>query len=330
MAKLKVMSWNLENLFSFGHPSAPKTAREYRQKLESLAAVISRLDPDILAVQEVGDIEAFNELVALLDDRYPYLQLSDFPDVRGIRVGFISKLAIAKAEDIKDLPPAGLSKIVGHSEDGTTEISQLGRGALRILVKPKPDFFLHLINVHFKSKLLSYPSTTNRPRFSPSNENERARVAGLALLKRTAEAVAIRVKANQILENDNSQALIVLGDLNDVPSAATTQIIQGTRGSEIGTRGFKLPDKGDDARLFNLAPLIDPQRRYSRIYRQNKELIDHIFVSQELLSDRDENLPMVDSYIDFADNMPSIDDDPIHRKNKPSSDHAPITAIFDL
>ena len=192
----------------------------------------------------------------------------------------------------------------------------MGRGALRIVVEPKSDFPLHLINVHFKSKLLSYPSTTNRLRFSLTNENERARVAGLALLKRTSEAVAIRVEANKLLENDNGQALIVLGDFNDVPSAATTQIIQGASGSEIGTRGFKLPDKGDDTRLFNLAPLIDPQRRYSRIYRQNKELIDHIFVSQELLSDRDENLSAVDSHIDFADNMPSIGDNPTARRDK--------------
>lgn len=330
MAKLKVMTWNLENLFSLGHPNAPKTAEDYRQKLESLAAVILRLDSDILAVQEVGNVEAFKELIDLLENRYPHLELSNFPDRRGIRVGFVSKLAIAEAEDIKDLPSAGLSKIVGYSENGTTEISQLGRGALRIVVEPKPDFPLHLINVHFKSKLLSYPSTTDRPRFSPTNENERARVAGLALLKRTAEAVAVRVEANKLLENDNSQALIVLGDFNDVPSAATTQIIQGASGSEIGTRGFKLPDKGDDTRLFNLAPLIDPHRRYSRIYRQNKELIDHIFVSQELLSDRDENLPVVDSHIDFADNMPSIGDNPTDRRNKPSSDHAPISAIFNL
>ena len=107
MVKLKVMSWNLENLFSFGHPTAPKTVREYQQKLESLAKVILGLEPDILAVQEVGDVEAFEELIALLQDRYSYVRLSNFPDVRGIRVGFLAKLAIAEAEDIKELPLVG-------------------------------------------------------------------------------------------------------------------------------------------------------------------------------------------------------------------------------
>ena len=72
-------------------------------------------------------------------------------------------------------------------------------------------------------------------------------------------------------------AVVVLGDLNDVPEAATTQILHGPPGSEIGTAGFDRPDQGDRQRLWNLAARIPADQRYSRIYRGRGELIDHIW-----------------------------------------------------
>ncbi|MEO1403494.1 MAG: endonuclease/exonuclease/phosphatase family protein [Cyanobacteria bacterium J06635_1] len=330
MVTLKVMTWNVENLFQVGSASGPKTQVDYTQKLTSLADVILRLDPDILALQEIGDVSALDDLVAQLDGRYPHIQVSNTPDRRGIRVGFLSKLTIESAEDISTFPLGSLSTITGQAEDRTTEITRLGRGALRILVKPLPSISLHLVTAHLKSKLLSFPGTANRSRFTPKDENERARGAGLALLRRTAEAVALRVKANEILENNAEQSLILLGDFNDVTDATTTQILQGPSGSQIGSRGFPRPDKGDDTRLFNLAPLIPIERRYSRIYRGNQELIDHIFVSQEMLSGKSRQWPKVDSHTDLADTLPSIEDRPSVRRGQPGSDHAPISAVFEL
>jgi hypothetical protein len=70
------------------------------------------------------------------------------------------------------------------------------------------------------------------------------------------------------------------GDLNDEPEAATTQILYGPPGSEIGTGGFNQPDQGDGQRLWNLAARIPEPERYSRIYRGRRELIDHILASQ--------------------------------------------------
>lgn len=331
MTKFKVMTWNIENLFSPSQKNDPKILEEYQQKLNSLANVILELDPDVLALQEIGDLAALEDLVALLHGRYTDKRISTFPDPRGIRVGFLSKLEIAEHEEITLFPQGSLFKVQGYtSEEKTTEITKMGRGALGILVKPKPTLPIYLINAHLKSKLLTFSSSTGQAKFTPENENERARVAGLALLKRTAEAVALRVKANELLENNPQHGLIILGDLNDVPSAATTQILQGPSGSEIGTRGFPLRDKGDKTRLFNLAPLITEQRRYSRIYQNNKELIDHIFVSQELLPGQPRQLPEVDSHVNFTDGLSSITDNPNLRQGKPGSDHAPIKAIFDL
>jgi endonuclease/exonuclease/phosphatase family metal-dependent hydrolase len=335
MVSFKVMTWNVENLFQ---PTEPDKQDAYERKLEGLAQIILELEPDVLALQEVGSPDALADLVTLLGDRYPHSALSNFfnPN-RSIRVGFLSKLAISNPTDITLFPKEGLPSVPGIDHKGDPEVvTTLSRGALLIQVTPKPNQTIHLLNTHLKSKLLSFPSRTGKSRFEPKDENERARVAGFALLKRTAEAIALRIQANQLLEGNNKEALILLGDLNDGPDAATTQILYGPGGSQPSTKpvnpGFDRKDKNDDTRLFNITGLIPEERRYSRIYQGNGELIDHILVSKELIPGEPPQKPQVDAY--HADKpLPSVTDNPGDRsaqKNDFPSDHAPIIATFDL
>jgi predicted extracellular nuclease len=114
----------------------------------------------------------------------------------------------------------------------------------------------------------------------------------------------------------------VLGDLNDEPAAATTQILYGPPGSEIGTAGFDRPDRGDDARLWNLATLIPAERRFSCVFRGRGELIDHILVSHALVNRVED--------VDTGTKPPSISEDPTTRRDESASDHAPIAARFNL
>jgi hypothetical protein len=44
--------------------------------------------------------------------------------------------------------------------------------------------------------------------------------------------------------------VLVCGDLNDTPQAATTQVLLGPPGSQLGTGGFNQPDWGDGNRLW--------------------------------------------------------------------------------
>ena len=59
---IRIGTWNLENLFKPPNPFAPKTEQEYQAKLDALASAITRMDPHVLAVQEVGDPVALGEL----------------------------------------------------------------------------------------------------------------------------------------------------------------------------------------------------------------------------------------------------------------------------
>ena len=197
----------------------------------------------------------------------------------------------------------------------------------------KEGLAIDLVACHLKSKLLSFRRPGGRTSFVPRDEDERAQVAGIALMKRTAEAVTLRVRANGLLGDDGGVPLLVLGDLNDVPEAQTSLLLTGPPGSEIGTPGFERPDAGDDARLFNLAPLIPQERRFSRVERGRPELLDQILASVECFpvgEDGDRRLPKADSYVDFRERLPSVTDDPAGREDDVAPDHAPVIARFEL
>jgi predicted extracellular nuclease len=162
-------------------------------------------------------------------------------------------------------------------------------------------------------------------RFSTTDEAERARFGAYALYRRAAEAVTVRGVATDLLAGDGqNRAVIVLGDLNDEPEAATTQILHGPPGSEIGTGGFTQPDQGDGQRLWNLAARIPEQERYSRIYRGRRELIDHILASHQVTH------AVADGDVTTGPAPDSIGDNPNARRDAPGSDHRPVVATINL
>jgi endonuclease/exonuclease/phosphatase family metal-dependent hydrolase len=111
----------------------------------------------------------------------------------------------------------------------------------------------------------------------------------------------------------------VMGDLNDTEYSATTTILAGPGGSEIGTPGFAQKDQHDGYRLWNLGLAIDPANRFSRTYEHRPELIDHIFASHALV----QNLGEVTT-LDIGAH--SIGDEPAAATGRPASDHRPIRA----
>jgi endonuclease/exonuclease/phosphatase family metal-dependent hydrolase len=311
----KVMTWNLENLFLPGTASGPKTQALYDAKLQGLASKINAQSPDALSVQEIGDPAALDDLVGLLNGTW-HRAVSSHPDHRGIRVAWLSPRTIEASEEVTAYPPS-LLPVQSNDTGGTDNL--MGRGAIAITVDSDSGRPVRLVTAHLKSKLLTFPNG----RFQPHDEDERARFGAYALYRRTAEATTLRVWASGALGDQGGQRPLVLtGDLNDTVQAATTQLLLGPPGSEIGTGGFQLPDKGDGQRLWNLAALMPDGRDYSRVNQGRKELIDHILVSAALVHETGQ----VEAVID--DPLPSITSSPTARLNETSSDHAPVIASF--
>lgn len=314
-----VGTWNLENLYRPGGPSGPRDKAAYETKLAALAAVITELGPALLGVQEVGEPEALEDLVAMMGGDW-HIALSTLPDGRGIRVGFLSRTPLTVLADT-DAFPAGLGPV--QTDDSGLTVTRTGRGflAVRTTTEAGP---LRAAVAHLKSKLLSYPDN----RFFPHDEGERARYGAYALYRRAAEATALRALADELLADDGrTHDVLVLGDLNDEVGAATTQILLGPPGSEIGTTGYGKPDKGDAGRLWDVAPLVPADRRYSRVDSGRRELIDHILASHRLVhrvTAAGTGLPDR-----AAPHLPSIGPDPAERRGAPGSDHAPVWARVD-
>ena len=308
-----VMSWNVENFFT------PKPADQaaYDAKVAALATVITAAAPDLLALQEVGDEESFQTLQGQLGGGWSGALSTHFETPHTIRVGWLSPGALSDVEEVVDLP-AALSP-VKVDDDGTT-ITQLGRGALAVTYTTAAGP-VRALTTHLKSKLLTFPGH----RFDTTDEAERARYGVYALDRRAAEAAAVRDWATTALGGDwADRPLLVCGDLNDTMDAATTQLLFGPPGSQIGTGGFNHPDHGDTQRLWDLGYAMTPPNNYSRINQGRPELIDHILVSHALLA------PFTDAATVPLD-VPSIGVQPTTApRTDPPSDHRPVLAHFDL
>jgi endonuclease/exonuclease/phosphatase family metal-dependent hydrolase len=344
-AQFSVMTWNVENLFppgTFVSPNSPSpvTEEHFNAKLKFLADFITGLDgrPDVIALQEIGgqndaDLRSIEALQNRLDGEYPHRAISLFPDGRRIRVAFLARLELKSIFDIKNFPPGPLASV---PDFGGGSITTMGRGALKVEVEPQAGITVRLITVHLKSKLLTFPREGGGTSFQPKDENERALGAGIALMRRGAEAVTVRTFINGEMATGPAVHTIVLGDFNDEPLAATSQICLGP-----ADRDIKSPDQGDPVRLYNLVdsiPLrgvttknfLPETERFSRIYEGRGELIDHIMVNKAfILAGENFVVTEVRSFVNLIAGQ-SVTNNPNERATSVAPDHAPVLARFEL
>lgn len=349
MAACTVMTWNVQNLFLPTHDAGPDNQATFSRKLASLAAVIDQERPDLLALQEVGPDGVIDRLQATLAHPMPHA-IEGQPDRRGIRVAILSTTPLIASRHLRPFPhlvrPVQVKDPVfdiGATPEDESRLSMMGRGSLEVTVQIAGQP-VTVVTAHFKSKLISYArqlGLVGGSRFQPNDEGERYRYAAYALFQRTGEAVTIRQRLNEILANSldpgniaagagRTTALVFCGDLNDEVAAATTQLIQGPSGSELGTGGFPRSDISDGFRMWNLArllPDVDGEPAFTRRYKGRGELIDHIFASHRLINP--DNLPIARTVMS-PDPLPSMGDDPNARRNDPGSDHAAVVATFQI
>jgi integrase len=92
------------------------------------------------------------------------------------------------------------------------------------------------------------------------------------------------------------------------------------------TAGFDRPDTGDEERICNLAPRIPAARRFTRIYRGRKELIDDNFVSHALVGKSRRITSSPTQWVPFHPATTT----PRKRRGAPESDRRLVLATIDL
>ena len=345
MARFAVMTWNVENFFPVGalvspQSRTPVTQQAFDAKLNFVAPFILQQQPDVVALQEIGgrdasDSSVIEALQARLQGEYPHRAMSMHPDSRRIRVAFLSRLPIAGEINFSAFPAGPMGSIQTLTSEPRTSMS---RGALKIEVEPRAGVRIQIVTAHLKPKLLTYPRPGGRTSFQPANENERAFAAGVALFARAAEAAAIRAFLNAEIENAGAADLrtIVLGDLNDGPLAATTQLLLGPADGDIQTA-----DSLDPVRLHNVTdavPLRGTQfktflpdnERYSRVNEGRPELIDNVLASKNLIFEGGAfKVISARSFVELIEGQ-SVTSDPNDRVDATAPDHAPVMVEFDV
>jgi len=313
---LTVTTWNVQN-FRQADPI-------FTDKLDYITAVLQALNSDVIALQEILDPGALQALAT----RLGYQQFAAAPDSRGIRVAFLTRAAPpAPAAPIDQfaLPPGVMVNEFGPG-GAVQAVAQFPRPALKVTITHN-GASLDIITAHLKSKLLTFGSN-----FSTSNETLRAHTAFFALERRAAEANGIRNHVNGLLTANRNA--IVLGDLNDGPEAATTEIIYGPpagqpKGPEDATNAtgaFQRADQQDPQRLFNVTKLVPAEIRWSRKHNGQPELLDHILCSHGLMP-RVGLLRQVPTMTILNEDAPNLlGENPT--VNGVIPDHAPVTAVF--
>ncbi len=251
---IRVATYNVENYLDLPTESRPqpKSAAAKAKVRESIRA----LNPDVLALEEIGSLSALMELRASLKTEgldFPYWELVSGGDTN-IHVAVLSKLPIVMRR-----PHTNETYLL----DGRR--FHVSRGFAEVDIRAAPNFTFTLIAAHLKSR-------------RPVPEADEAE-------QRFQEAKILRGIVDRDFAAHPNVKLIVLGDLNDVKDSDSTKEI-------IGRGRFKLTDtrpaerNGDNAPPEN--PWFDPRTiTWTEYYGKEDAYsrIDYILLSPAMARD---------------------------------------------
>ena len=188
---LRVASFNVLNLFDNSddpYHSDEGTSPKSVFQILRLAKTMDALDADILALQEVENLGILRRLNVVLKKPYPYVELIEGNDPRGIDVALMSRFPIVRTMSHRHRQLEGKYRV---SRDLVVFELDTGKGG-RLLVSP----------VHLKSKRSS--------KGDPGSN-----------LKRGAEARGLLELLDEIRARSWKAPFITLGDFNDFPDSKT-------------------------------------------------------------------------------------------------------------
>jgi hypothetical protein len=139
---------------------------------------------EVLAQHDDLTPGVFDDLLAALGAGWNGC-LSQRPDDRGIRVGWLSTGQLTNPTDVAAYPHGVPATTV---DDAGTQITAAKRGALAVTYTRADGLVVQAVTAHLKSKLLTFPGhDPQHSRFDTHDEGERARVGLYALNQRAAE-----------------------------------------------------------------------------------------------------------------------------------------------
>ena len=273
---LKIATFNLRNCalphFQFYDNQDPYDDKLYRAKRDWTAHQIDAINADIIVFQEVFQVQALQEALQASRTMNQAKLIARDAVKMPPKNTWVPQVAIATKLPLLAEPTWVVDYGTGiNLPDYAQTVTQITRAVPHITVKAYNGSPLHILGVHLKSKRPDYLDNE-----TADNANDLALATYRSLMRRGADAVALRRYLNQLLKG-NRIPCIIAGDFNDDAKSVTSQIIAGSGG--FGKIFY-------DSQFFDTQRIQtrnDPMRNvvYTNIHQGSLEVLDQIFVTEE-------------------------------------------------
>ncbi len=326
---LNIGTFNLYNLVLPGvtyYGSKRYSDNKYAQKTAWIGRQLRNMEADVVGFQEAFHTEAIESAIAI-SEYYPdatVIHTERFNPEDGSPLpmnALVTRFPVINSGYIYDFPTAAQ---VNYGEQ-TVPITDFSRPVLQAKLQVRDDLEVHVFVAHLKSK---------RPLIDDGEDGDDPVIKALgkarALIRRAAEAVALRAVMVDLLKDTNTPA-IVLGDLNDSVTAVTTEIMAGSPPWRF--LPFEKKKGIWDVMLYNVKDIVARRSYhdvyYTHIYNGHYEALDHLLVSEEFVYENRERQGAVRNVRLFNDHL--LDDSLSGSSVEPwQSDHAQVVANIRL
>lgn len=297
--KFSVATFNLFNLQDPGKDMNPRqrpwTKKQFGDKANWTVFQLMMLEmPDIVGLQELWSKAALGRVLKTGADKEHHLEhtydmLADPADGSKIICGALVRKGLLTGDPqwIDKFPKevqlkSKVDPLDRQAPEIGVNISGFSRPVLNFQVKLRDDLPpAEVFVVHLKSKLPTEvneePWFTKDPdRFKPHAD---AIGAGISTIRRTAEAVALRVLLTSKMKKSDTP-VIVLGDINDGQHSNTANILTAQPNYLVGGSVG-----GTDIGLYTAQTLQEYRDTrdvyYTHVHQDLRESLDHVLVSEQ-------------------------------------------------
>ncbi|MGO9710144.1 MAG: endonuclease/exonuclease/phosphatase family protein [Polyangiaceae bacterium] len=291
------------NVLDFFEATDAPSRAHLDRKLGNLAAVLTRANADVVALQEVGSAAVVKELTARVPELGYGEPIVGTADKRGIRCALVSRLPIVESMVHTAEHLAFPTFVAGDPPPFGTRIP-LRRGIVRARIDAGELGPVDVLVAHFKSNR-PLPLRDSRGEIPPVTTHDYAEAYLRSTVWRAAEALFVRGLVDDLLAANASRHVAVTGDLNDHPLSSVLRVLAG----------------GAPAELVPCADMVPEQARFSILHHGKRQQIDHILVTRPL-RERLQSAQFLNEGLkdhgELGPNAPPL----------PESDHAPLVVSF--
>lgn len=326
---LKIATFNIENLDYSNSDYSPTLEK----RIPTLRGTLTRLDADILCLQEVHgqelvghttndpkrDLLALQELIS--DTQYAsyfieHTVTSDEQAYDKRNLVILSRWPMSISQQFKHyyLDKLAYRKVTALPQESVKDISW-ERPILYAQIQVPDIGLVHVVNLHLKSRLASNVKGQKSNNYTWKSAAGWAEGYFLSSIKRVGQALETRILVDSIFDQEADANIIVCGDFNAEPGEVPVEAISG-RVENTGNPNLR------SRVLLPCSSAIAESIKFSHLHHGKGNLLDHMLISQSMYhlfvkaDIFNENLH--DESLPFASET-----------KYPESDHAPFLASFN-